>query len=688
MNKFLNSAQKWHLGSAIFLFVSLFYLDSHSRYYFLQDDTFSQFFPVILEGYRDFFRTGKFPLWNPYQFMGMPVFDTSTYALSYPLLFLAYCLARFVMFDEMHTITVMFVIHAVPAYYFLNRILKHQGVERYIRVPCALTLIFSGYYLVVGRSWYYALPTMMFMPFLIFQVMNFHKTTIWRWVVTTGIAVGLYYHSGNAQYMFYTLILFGIAVAVHAFFEKSLKIPIAAALSGLLSAVIALPALFPQLAFLKEVSRERLARGFDQELLSFIIPPPWAPVPKWFHFHFQNPGEHALTFYGGTFFVLLGLAAPIYFLWKKYRPAPVFASLLAAFIIFLDYGMGDKGFTWGISAYLPVIKNFNFVHKITPYVIFCINILGALALSRFITNYLGKQPEKERILKPVVALLALLPVIYTVTHAHTSYYTFADRSYDLSEVRLQHVDPKQRMLAISDDRSFAKGFVDSFMLNFPTPNQVYALNFYDPLVNNIVLAQSQLQRAIWKLKNTGVFIAQRYIKLKEMRTLTEYEIRQNPAKKALDSTVKEVAPILSQMGVSTILFGTQYNMASEKLSNYTEEAIRPLVYFDESPKGEGNLEWMVDWQGITVNTAGKSGQLVLNFWGWEPFKVFHDGQQKDHRLDHYQRMIIDVDQGTRQVRAQYIYPLGTVALGCVVIFTFWLLLTYVFVRFQKGDSSP
>ncbi len=58
-------------------------LRAHDRFYFVEDDNFLQFLPVILHHCRAL-AEGVFATYNPYQYLGQPTVNVGTYALTYP----------------------------------------------------------------------------------------------------------------------------------------------------------------------------------------------------------------------------------------------------------------------------------------------------------------------------------------------------------------------------------------------------------------------------------------------------------------------------------------------------------------------------------------------------------------------------------------------------------------------------
>ena len=202
----------WLVAAFLVLAICGVVLENLESYYFTQDDNYSQFFPGMLAGCRAAF-AGTFPNWNPHQFLGAPLAEVGTYALTYPPTYLSYALATYVLGDELATVEVfcwMHVVAGLAASFWLGRRL---GLPASLSAAMSLSFVLSGYALIGGRSWFYMVPTFAFAPLL---GVSLHSLTrrdpTWRWLVGTGVVIGLYFHAGNAQMWAYGVSFYCLAL--------------------------------------------------------------------------------------------------------------------------------------------------------------------------------------------------------------------------------------------------------------------------------------------------------------------------------------------------------------------------------------------------------------------------------------------------------------------------------------------
>ena len=62
---------------------------------YLIDDNRTQWFPVIERAYGDFFKTGKMPVYDFFQFKGFSIADQGYYGIMNPIMMIAYVLSHF-----------------------------------------------------------------------------------------------------------------------------------------------------------------------------------------------------------------------------------------------------------------------------------------------------------------------------------------------------------------------------------------------------------------------------------------------------------------------------------------------------------------------------------------------------------------------------------------------------------------
>jgi len=190
---------RWCMAGLLVMAIAGVVVETFEPYYFTQDDNYSQFFPGMLYGCRTAF-AGAFPAWNPHQFLGAPLAEVGTYALTYPLTYVSYALATYVLGDELATVEVFCWLHLAAGFVAFLWFGRRLGLAAPLSSAMALCFVLSGYALVAGRSWFYMVPTFLWAPLLGVSVQSLtrHKPG-WCWLLGTGLVIGLDFHAGNAQ---------------------------------------------------------------------------------------------------------------------------------------------------------------------------------------------------------------------------------------------------------------------------------------------------------------------------------------------------------------------------------------------------------------------------------------------------------------------------------------------------------
>ena len=155
----------WFAGGAAVLVAGLTIVEVLQPYYFVQDDNYGQFLPVIVEGCRSLF-AGLAPEWNPYQFLGCPTASQGVYGLTYPATWVAYAIARFILGNDLLTLDVYAIGHLLAGYAVTYHLARRVGVRPCISAAAAVSFALSGYFLIAGRSWIFMVPVAVWLPAL------------------------------------------------------------------------------------------------------------------------------------------------------------------------------------------------------------------------------------------------------------------------------------------------------------------------------------------------------------------------------------------------------------------------------------------------------------------------------------------------------------------------------------------
>lgn len=349
------------LVGLLFVLALLLGLEVWSPYFFGWDDNFHQFLPVILDSIHQV-EAGNFPGINAHQAMGMPVFASGTYSISYPGIYLAYWLAIWCGSQQyfMETYAILHILAGYMATYFLLRRLK---IEQIVAASTAASYVLGAYVLFIGKAWYYTFPTLLFLPLLVGATLGLvaKPTTLGR-IAWWGILGGVYFHSGNAQLWAYTMFfcgqLFAMKVATSRVWVQKW---FAILLAGSVAVVIASPLLIAQYQLIAEVDRDGSSMACMQDcFLNYLM---WT-----------TQGYPAYT---GSVLFAAGIVSLVWRKWNVWAVLGVVGVLCS---------LGKPGGIWLIMADSPVFEKFQHPFKFVLFATLFMLIVGAqyVAWTRFL----------------------------------------------------------------------------------------------------------------------------------------------------------------------------------------------------------------------------------------------------------------------------------------------------------------
>lgn len=480
----------------------LAFLEIRQPLYFVQDDNFIQFLPVIRQGCESAFR-GVLPLYNPYQLMGAPTATLGTYALTYPFTYEAYFIARTIGQPDA-VLDVFAVIHLIAAYVVMHALLSKKGIRSSICSIAASSFSLSGFFLIAGRSWYYMLPVAVWAPLIVLcldQIL-LRRTSI-KWQLLLAFAIGMYFHSGNAQMWFYSL-FFGLIAIASAWLTRtttrtrllSLIPPTVAGLG------VAFPLLCLQFLETKDVWRHHDAGNISGISLLHIL----IPLGKWTANSQNQAFPQELNHFGFIFGapLLVALVILIARLTVFNSDRNLIASVignnlwLPALLLSMFMACGTPGVAWDLLAWLPVFNKFTQSAKLVAFVTIFGIIIAATIIERLLSWISSDFSDSRNVcfsnrrIEVVLVSIGVLTLSIHLWNCDSSFYNFADApSYaglpaallNRCAIKEGDITEGNRILAIAPDRSRTGGFTSSLNQNFPTRYNVVSLTGMDLLVS-------------------------------------------------------------------------------------------------------------------------------------------------------------------------------------------------------------
>lgn len=616
----------YHAIAVVFILSVSCYFETIERNFFNRDDNFSQFGPIIIGAGRSLFQHGIFPFWTPYQHMGGVVYQSGIYALTYPLTYLSYWIANYIFGEEEFWANIFFILHAIPGYFVTWHFLRGMDVSKSISTAAALSFIFIGYNIVAGSSWYYMLPVMVWLPAMFMGFIYRDRWSRRKWILVTGLSIGFFYHAGNVQMWVYAMLFWGIGWFLMFLTRWRCRVDVLldSILAGLLTIAIALPLLWPQYYFLKDVFRPNGAQlGVPRYAYpNLILPYPWAIADFPTNWKGGRWGQFAgQLYYGNMILTPLALVAmaltPLY-LFRSCR------QLVKGTTLWLILGtlgffaaIGPVGKLWIWMRYIPVFAKFSWPFKFLPFMHFFLLIAAAIFLSRLFK----KLPNQISVNASHIFLGAMLALIfYTSAISMATFCHFADRTYKPFPGNLQaQLTKTQRSYTYTPWRSLLPNYVWTLPHNFTSVYEYFAVGGYDQFTSETP----------------------------QMHIFYRWFSRHNH-------------DIMREVGVSDLIFfDSPENIRIVHLGN-----AKPLVFFsdDGSP-----VRFDVDWQGISISRL-RPGLITFNFVYQPGFEAYdQDGNTIPLKTDTVMRMQLEIDDKVKSARLNYTPPYLWPALGLSVL---------------------
>ncbi|MCE1247377.1 MAG: hypothetical protein LWY06_12090 [Firmicutes bacterium] len=627
-------------GGLLFTVFCFFMLEIKQPYFFTGDDNLVQFLPDVLLGVKTVL-SGKFPAWNPYQHMGVPLIDQGIYALTYIPLYLSYFIANTLLGNENLILEVFAFLHLIPGFVVLYFLLRKMGISDLISSAGSTAYILSGFILMAGRSWFYMLPTAFYLPALAFIIYELLKGKPGlKWVVVSGVIIGLFFHAGNAQMWVYGLMFFGIITGLSFIFEKvKFSSFVFAAAAVTLGAAIAAPLAVPQYLVTKDLVRITWGEGVLQGVAAFIFPYPlctadhpngWASSPS-----------NAQIYYSGTIFFLAAYLLFFFMLLYKTQITEMVRKniwLFTGFIAFI-FGLGKSGILWNLLSKQPVFSKFTNPFKFIPF----INIFVIIGAAIIIEGVLNELKDGCKYRKFVTITVFALMFYHCLTPLN-AFYVYADKPFGkMPEEVIKIVSPdgksNYRIVSISAQdpfylRSEISNLQNTAAFNYPTVFRLNSAGGYEPFAIDSPL-YAPMRKAIKNHSTDKDFDMLRAFGVKWVFAFEQKCIDESEKNKNLKKVYK---------------FPGQEIVIFELLNT------NPVVFASKNPKAQINT--VFDTQGAVIDTAGlTAGDEITVGVLARPYLEMSTGNNIiDFEKDNMGRIRFRMPENTNQVKLSYSPP--------------------------------
>jgi hypothetical protein len=634
----------WPLLGFLAVVASLLLLEKAYPFYFSQDDNLDSILPVMLHGCRSFFE-GRFPEWNPYQFMGAPTTVLGYYGFTYPLTFFAYWFAKHFLGNANATIDVLSITHLLLGYLAMYWVLRRERCRPSVAMLAASCYSLSGYALIFTRSFVQFSPLILWAPLLIACLQELARSrTGWKWILAFGACMGLLFHAGHIQMWAYTILLIDFAMLIllltGAIRLRELTQCAAAHLVGM---AIAAPLLVPELLAARDATRYPDNSGILSGLKGLFVPVTVSASPHPVNWGAGHPiGE---MYYSGTLFMLLAAILLLSALAMRWRPPIARQNVwfLCALLSFL-LALGNRGIIWTALVHMPGFDRFRFPFKFLGLLNLFVMLAGASALERLLRH---KRQSIRLELPLVLVVWGLLAYHCTLATAAFCVYPFVPYPQPDAEItrlllpdgdryypKLVPAETSANGLAVMNgngNRSTDPKYLDSFMNQWPTLQGVFSIHGYDPLAYD---------------SPTVKRMAMQVIRLPQ-RSLAEYGVKY---------LLEYTPPQFPGQSVPLAWPGTQLVYTAGRVNLYELPFPRPMCFPEHDPSRTLHVQF--DAAGATIDTSElpQGGSVILNMPWWKSLRANADKTFIPTQADDWGRVQLSVPADTASVRLEFRPP--------------------------------
>ncbi|HUE72396.1 MAG TPA: hypothetical protein VMP01_16040 [Pirellulaceae bacterium] len=649
----------WPVAGLLLLAANLALLEYRHSYTFTHDDNLSQFLPVILQSCRGFFDDGAFPTFNPHQYAGSPTASLGTYALTYPPTYASFAFARWVLGDENATIEVFGIAHLLAGYCTMFWAGRTIGLRPALAAAGGLCFALCGFFLIGGRSWYYMLPLATWLPLVAIAIWRLGRGPIgWRWVIGTGLLLGILFHAGNAQMWIYAVSFIGLAgVYVVLYGGQSWRIMAAIACATGLGLAIAMPLFLPQ--YLETAQLKRFAGGepIVRGLFGLLAPWPLSFADRPGMAETSNIRFTTQFYYAGTVFTAasaIGLFSCAVYRWP--RRVVTANVLLAMGLVAFIYALGRPGMAWGLTGELPVFKQFRHPMKYLAFVHLFGILGGGLILERLLKRY--PQPRLDTILAGACAVL----MSYHTFLALPAFFSWGIRPYPEAPQWLADLaaDGNWRIYPVAPRRSTAENYELSQMNHLPTVYGKLCLTGYDPLIEenpqHLAVRQRLIADPLAALRAYGV----KYLVLYPTQDLPPMPRGHSYFRWYFWEPPERAA--------------YQANWLAGRLVHWTAgaavyeiDSASPLAFSEDDPTAGLRIHFDVAGARVRLRDGHRGAAVTINIVPARFFHAYVDGKRVPWQTDEWGRLKLAAPAGAKSIWLRYSPPwLAGTLLGLVL----------------------
>jgi hypothetical protein len=685
----LGMDRSWNLAGWTFLIGGFAFLEWLEPFYFTQDDALIGELPGILLGFRSLWH-GTFPDWNPYVFLGSPLATIGFWTITYPPQLISYAIARYIMGDEFATMEVFAGLHLIAGFLAMRHLSRRIGMSALTANLAALSFVFAGCILIMGRSWHAFIANAVWLPLLGIAIQRFREGPVgWKWIVGVGVVLGLSYHAGFPQIVAILGMFLVVGLGTVAVAERISLRRLAAAVPAIMLGIgLSLPLLLHHLQ-MTGGGIERFVpveNGCYDELAAAVLPYPLveAGLPtNWGSLHVEQMGH--FYFFGGLFALLFALQAVAFWVvfpersaWGRswWVPCGIFALLMV---------LGEPAFLWKGIAALPMSKFFlRYSFRFYPWLAFCAILSGGLVLDRALAML-----RYRRTWELLVGGAMLCVLAFHLAMCRPSFYSYGFRPFPelptefettfhpYGDKELVSDKNSRRMASWHQVRSPSADFYAAMPFNLPHYYQVPSIMGYDPVTEG----QPRVTKMYERLQKEPAAACKAYgvgwhlFSYSDTPTMSP-----NKRFRMLENAILFEPAYRELLKVEMATISEQHGTTLKELPG-----VDPLAFVTGRP--EQALPMRLHCRGADVDVAGLAAgsPVTINFLWYPQMTLALDGKPLSVDKDDWQRITTTLPRAGSTLSLRCDPPWGkTCGIGAAVCLTA-LLLAWVLSR--KSDHG-
>jgi len=586
----------YHLFILILFFAVL---EIRFPYFFLQDDNYSQFYPVISRGLNFLYSEGQLPLYSFIHGNGVPIFESFQYGFLDPILHISYWITLitgtpYALFDFYSFIYFAIIIQFLLCFNRKNNI---------VSTLLLISLLFSGHILITLRSWYYICPYLLNLSIILWRAEKIIRSKIYpSKFFPESIWIGFSIYFGNPQFYFYSiciyLSLFVLLGLINKFSIKSLFLSIG--LNILPIAVFASAALLLFLNNPQITARDYfIFEGLNLYSITQIFAP---PLKVLLNGYFEAPTYHWEYYYLSPialfgFYLAVFKFTPILFQKSKIKnesQIDLYLSLIAICSFFFITP------AFYIFKFIPILSKFHKAFKLFYIFLFSTSILGIRSI------------QKKSPLNHYFVAGSFIYVLYILLFLDKGFYEYNIPSKDPYRLKNELLGPLgesyAKIYAVAPLRSKDPNFANSLDLNFGLLHRKSMINGYEPMAESKrkILNQNELEL----LGATHLLLFKENIQQEnpwamEYKKEYAYYIKYPPKKSKLIFTNKNIN--LYQLNSETPI--RKINFGINKIEVILK---RPMDLYQFPVKLSYNRKIIGDVDGKNIRIKSENGLMVID----------------------------------------------------------------------------